>query len=270
MTPGLSSHFKIGLFVILAGVAVIATAIALQVRSRRPTVAYYTYFDESVQGLDVGSPVLYRGVRIGNVGRIGIAPDTRHVEVTMAIDRATAATLELAHNAPMLRAQLGLTGITGLKFVDIDYAGPKAPSPPRLPFSPPAHYIPSQRSFFGGLQNDLDVLGRDLPIVVERLTTTLDTLDQVLHEVTRERVMKQLSATLADMQHLARHLDRDTAPRLDRTLDQLGDVGRSAARSTGELSQTLRDLGDASRAVRALVSEIEREPDILVKGRGRR
>ena len=271
MTPGMSSHFKIGLFVILAIVAVVATAIGLQIRTRRPTVTFHTYFDESVQGLQVGSTVLYRGVKIGNVGQIAIAADRRHVDVEMKIDRTEAARLDLARVAPKLRASLGMQGITGVKYVDIDYARPGAPAPEPLPFAPVARYIPSQRSFFGGLQNDLDVLGRELPGLVRNLNTTLDTLD----------------TTLANVSALAHHLGDKTAPRLDRILDQLGgangvvasarraidalgDFGREASRSSGELGTTIRDLGDAARAVRTLAQEIEREPDILVKGRGRR
>ena len=271
MTPGMSSHFKIGLFVILAIVALVATGVGLQIRTRRPTVTFHTYFDESVQGLQVGSTVLYRGVKIGNVGKIGIAPDRRHVDVAMAIDRSEAARLDLAQVAPRLRATLGMQGITGVKFVDIDYAQPSAPPPEALPFAPVARYIPSARSFFGGLQNDIDVLGRELPGLVKSLDTTLATLD----------------TTLADVSQLSHHLSDETAPRLDRILDQLGgsngvvasarraidalgDFGREASRSSGELGTTIRDLGDAARAVRTLAEEIEREPDILVKGRGRR
>ena len=37
-----------------------------------------------------------------------------------------------------------------------------------------------------------------------------------------------------------------------------------------DVSQTIRDLGDAARSFRDFVDELEREPDILIKGRGRR
>ena len=51
--------------------AMIAGAVALGLRSvQKETVAYHTYFNESVQGLDVGSPVKYRGVPIGALSAI--------------------------------------------------------------------------------------------------------------------------------------------------------------------------------------------------------
>jgi len=47
---------------------------------------YATYFDESVQGLQVDSAIKYRGVEIGKVQSIGVAPDYRLIEVIMKID----------------------------------------------------------------------------------------------------------------------------------------------------------------------------------------
>ena len=53
-----TNHYKLGLFVILGIAAAIAVAVFLGAQSmRKETVTYHTYFNESVQGLDVGSPV---------------------------------------------------------------------------------------------------------------------------------------------------------------------------------------------------------------------
>ena len=49
--------------------------------NREETVSFVTYFDESVQGLEVGAPVKLRGVPIGHAVDIGFAPDRRHIEV---------------------------------------------------------------------------------------------------------------------------------------------------------------------------------------------
>ena len=50
---------------------------------------YVTYFDESVQGLDVDSPVKYRGVFIGRVESIGVAPDSKLIKVVLKIESGT-------------------------------------------------------------------------------------------------------------------------------------------------------------------------------------
>ena len=63
-----STHFKLGIFTVLAIVAVLAAAFGLGWRGvKSDTVRYHTYFDETVQGLELGSPVKYRGVLIGSV-----------------------------------------------------------------------------------------------------------------------------------------------------------------------------------------------------------
>ncbi len=67
-----ANYFKLGLFVIGA---VVAGAIVLVVigsgRWFQPKLTIETYFNESVQGLDIGSKLKYRGVAIGEVTRIG-------------------------------------------------------------------------------------------------------------------------------------------------------------------------------------------------------
>lgn len=78
-----TNHWKLGLFVVVGFVLVLSTGAVLGARSlRKEVVRYVSYFDESVQGLETGSPIKFRGVTIGNVGWIDVAPDHRHVEVT--------------------------------------------------------------------------------------------------------------------------------------------------------------------------------------------
>ena len=67
------SYFKIGIFVISAvvigiiGVVVLGVGTIFQKKS-----IVETYIDESVQGLDVGSPVKFRGVPVGRVEQISL------------------------------------------------------------------------------------------------------------------------------------------------------------------------------------------------------
>ncbi len=78
-----SNHWKLGLFVVCGVALGLTSVVVLGARGlHENTVSYQSYFDESVQGLDVGSPVKFRGVTIGTVSKIDIAPDRRHVSVT--------------------------------------------------------------------------------------------------------------------------------------------------------------------------------------------
>src|ERR1700733_12217219 len=78
-----TNHWKLGLFVVVGVVLSLTTTTFLGAESlKKKVVSYKTYFDESVQGLEVGSPVKFRGVTVGTVSIISIAADRRHVEVT--------------------------------------------------------------------------------------------------------------------------------------------------------------------------------------------
>src|SRR5882672_2849304 len=82
------SYFKIGIFVISAvvigiiGVVVLGVGTIFQKKS-----IVETYIDESVQGLDVGSPVKFRGVQIGRVTRIGFVRSEYRAEGHPELER---------------------------------------------------------------------------------------------------------------------------------------------------------------------------------------
>src|SRR5580700_6513565 len=93
-----TNHWKLGLFVVAGFVVSVASIAALGARSlQRETVSYASFFDESVQGLDVGSPVKFRGVAIGSVSVINIAPDHRQVAVTCQLEVSQLDELGLAN-----------------------------------------------------------------------------------------------------------------------------------------------------------------------------
>ena len=66
-----TNYFKIGLFIISATVLATLTITILGGGTVfQKTMTVETYFEESVQGLDAGSPVNFRGVKIGKIAEI--------------------------------------------------------------------------------------------------------------------------------------------------------------------------------------------------------
>ena len=49
--------------------------------------------------------------------------------------------------------------------------------------------------------------------------------------------------------------------------DAFGTAGKSTTSATHEMEATMRDIRDAADAIRTLADAIERDPDMLVKGR---
>lgn len=138
-------NFSVGLFM-TAGLALATVAIIWLGMSSflRTGQLFVTYFNESVQGLGVDSPVKYRGVPVGRVKSIGIAPDYLLVEVLIQIDDEHAGDERRFDNAV---AALANVGITGAMFVEIDKApGDPKELTPTLSFTPGYPVIASRPS----------------------------------------------------------------------------------------------------------------------------
>lgn len=275
-----STQLKIGLLVIFALVAAAIVAIALGVRAHTPIERFHTYFDESISGLDVGSVVQYRGVRIGSVGAMAIASDHVLVDVALDITRADSAKLALDRRALLLRARLETSGITGVKYVDVEPVAPGAPLP-HLDFAPADRYIPARPSLLNALESKAEHLGDTVPKLIEQATNTVDKLSRFLDEVEAQHVVARArvavddaDAVVREVRGFVRDLRRERVSQ--RTGDAIGHIDDAAVKlrgllakleGDGELEQAMRDVGGAARAIRELVTEVEREPDMLLKGR---
>ncbi len=316
--PAAKTYFKLGIFVLLGVAGLVATALALGIRSlRADTIDYHTYFDESVQGLEVGAPVKYRGVSVGSVAAAEIAPDRRHVDVTLALEVGKVRHLGLAEPVPGrpdahiavppdLRAQLGSQGITGVKFVNLDFFDPKTNPVPELSFTPAENTIPAAASLMKSLEDSLVRTLDQLPGVLDGMQVALGRIDEVLAGFQEQgipdalaKMLANLDGAVSDLRRTVGQIDRARLPdktakaiedldlaaaKMGRILDQIdgdaglvasakratdsvGGVGRKVERSAAELDRTLRDLGDAARAVRDFADELERDPEMLLKGK---
>ena len=305
-----STHFKLGVFTVLAMAAALAIAFGLGWRgvAKSDTVTFHTYFDETVQGLEIGSPVKFRGVLVGSVAGIQIAPDEKHVDVALALNNVETRRLGLGERKPEVRAALGTQGITGVKFIDIDLYDPKTSPPPQLSFPPAESYIPARQSFMKGIEDNLEVVSQRLPELVDTTVATLQRIEVILVDFHDQRIpdrmakaVDNIDGAVSDMRRLLKHFDGaqipdKTAAAIDnlgdavakinallegiagdgglvastqRATDSIGDLGRTTNGSAAKLERTLRDLDDAALAIRGLADAINRDPDMLVKGRAK-
>lgn len=137
-------NFSVGLFMTAGlGLATLAIIWLGMTSFLRKGDLYVTYFDESVQGLNVDSPVKYRGVPVGRVQTIRIAPDYHLIEVVILVDDE--------HSGDENRfagsvAAISNVGITGAMFVEIDKRHPLDGPPPELGFTPEYPVIASKPS----------------------------------------------------------------------------------------------------------------------------
>jgi ABC-type transporter Mla subunit MlaD len=291
-----ANYVKLGLFVVIGVAAATALVIATSaVRLRRETISYVTYFDESVQGLEVSAPVEARGVLVGRVGGITFAPDHQMVEVRIEFDVASLVSMGMLqdHPPPEVRAQLGSMGlVSGRRFIALDTFDPQTHPGPRLSFAAPARYIPSTPSVEKNLETLITKTLDRLSILADafvrvgiaeksaRAVTDLDdvltTLDGALRRLDRERLPARAANAIDDA--------RVTIAKLNETLERVkgrdglltsaqhaaasvGEVGRNASAATRDLQSVLDEVHAAATAIRELAEQIEQNPDMLIKGR---
>jgi phospholipid/cholesterol/gamma-HCH transport system substrate-binding protein len=280
-----TNHWKLGLFVVVALAIALATVIALGLRRlNRDAYPLVTYFDESVQGLDNGSPVKFRGVTLGNVQSISVAPDHLHVEVWMRLYKDEMARMGFGNvttRDSSFRPQLAAAGITGVKFVQFDNFPPDRYPEPLLDFTPPAeYYAPSVQSTLKSLEEVANEVLAKLPRIADELGDTLFEAKKSLRSVTD--VAKWIRSDDSGLKRVVLTLD-DAAKAIKQAivqaeLSQTTSSVRGAASSVnaaagklggeaGQLDETLRGLREALEAVRALAARLDRDPTMLIRGR---
>ncbi len=261
------TRFKVGLF--LVGGLLLGSAALVWLGATRfleKQALYVTYFSESVQGLAVGSAVKYRGVPLGRVTAIRVAPDGRLVEVEMGIDPAFRV-------RPGMRARLAAVGITGAAFVDIGFPEEDAP-PPELSFTPPEHYIPSAPSFMNALARGVaavvaDLRRADLAGVAAEVRGLAADLRSFVRASNAADTLARLGRAADALARAAERIgERAADPRWDELLDRSARTARvleeasRAARDTfadPALRAGIREVAGLASDLRAAAAELQRE-----------
>ena len=171
------NFFRLGIFV-FTGIAVIISLILIFGTGQifKKTMMTETYIEQSIIGLDIGAPVRFRGVKLGQVTSIRLsgnlyenykplAERREYVVVRMKIDINQAEILGSTGKLPSdLRARIKSQGITGVNYIELDYVR-DMPGYRTLSYDWEPEYIvigslPSQTDiFFSGIQKVLDNLG---------------------------------------------------------------------------------------------------------------
>jgi paraquat-inducible protein B len=278
-------YFRVGLFVFI-GILLIGSCTVIlggQQLLSKPVV-FETYFDESIQGLEIGSPVKLRGMKIGDVSEIGLVQDyyvfdtlekrLEHgpkIRVKMAlevrrekpekgVERKPGENLK-ALIARGLRLRLTSQGLTGTSFIQADFLSPESHPPMEIVWTPRHLYVPSAPStmkaistaaerIFEKLENvEIEKVVEDLDKLLLSLTKTVDELDARRFQTAAVGLVEELRATNARLQH---------------TIDGGRYDFEVALENLRVASENLRDLSETAREYPSLM--ILGEPPQPAKG----
>jgi len=295
------NYTVVGLFVLTLGAAIVGTVFWLYSGGahHRNYDKYVAYFDESVSGLSLNSTVKYRGVEVGRVTDIDLAPDqSGRVQVLMKIDRSTPIKVDAL-------ATLKMQGLTGLSFVELSGGTASAKTLVKRD-GEPYPVIKTKYSLLKKLdvsvsnlienmaqtsENLNDLTGAEMRQSMKRMVANLETVTQLLAEqkLALEQVLKNAGHTLEVTGKTAEEIGK-LAKRLNQTAQVVegmaGDIGQASRSVQGTLSdarQPLRDLSgqtlpelnalaaelrEAAATMKRVGNDLEQNPEMLVFGRG--
>lgn len=110
------------------------------------------------------------------------------------------------------------------------------------------------QSTLSRLESKIDPLAEDLEKTMEQARTTLQKIDGKVDPLSAE-----FSQTLIKFQ--------ETVQRADKTILQFQNLSATDSQLLEQLSTTLREVNQTAREARFLVDELERDPQILLRGR---
>jgi hypothetical protein len=219
-------YFRIGIFVILAVLLIVVAVVVFGAGMLlHDKLRFETYFDESITGLSLGSPLEFRGVRLGQVEKIGFVGNVYdldrdagkvssyepYVRVVFSVPRGSLP--EFAEDqteevlAQMIESGLRLRVmsniLTGQAYLEADYVDPNRFPTIDVQWHPIYPYIPSAPGELTTLKDSVDkIMYRLQEIDFEGLVATfnqvLTTVDQGVTDANLPELSREARVLLAE------------------------------------------------------------------------
>ena len=270
--------FLVGAFVLLALVLVVAGVLTLNKSGWfTPRHQAVIYFDDSVKGLYIGAPVTFRGVKMGEVTRIGVEVNQQtlvaRIPVTLTLGTESlqmdsgsgqTQTLDLSELVKRgLRARLILQSVvTGQTAIELDFR-PDLPGRLLAGGKSTIPEIPTMQDKLDALINQV----QDLPLgeMVAELRQTMRTLNDTLKssQIAIDKTSQQLNATgvqarqtLVTADEALKAVQAQTTLTLQ-SLQQLTDTTRgTVTQMQPALQQTLQETRLAAEGARRAMQDL--------------
>jgi paraquat-inducible protein B len=255
---------------------------------------YLLFFDGSVRGLNVGAPVLLRGITIGRVLDVQLQLSVEdlqfHIPVLIEVEpdrvavRGDPTKLDGTGMIKQLVAK-GLRGqlktgslLTGQLYVELDLY----PNAPRAMVARHGDYdvLPTMPGSLEAITNKVtEILDRLESFPFDRigqdLTETLAGASELVNSAAVKQGIAELEQTLTEVRLLTEQLNTGIAPELTATLRQTTETLRGARQVIEEgspisvdLRRTLQEISGAARSLRIMADYFERHPEALLRGKG--
>ena len=278
-----ANYFKIGIFVIVATVAGVVAIVILGAGALFQNRIYIeTYIQESVQGLEVGSPFKFRGVQIGKVERIELVTlkyptEHRYIRVVASLlpEAVGVSSKEAVEGGGLkkeikrgLRVRLASQGLTGTAYIEADYL--ESDRNPLLPidWKPVYPYIPSAPSTITRLSESLERIMYNLEqINLQGLTTklerSLNAMSKTMENANIENIGNRVEELLVGLQETNRSIIAVLGnERLDPIFE---DVSKTVAAARRIAENTEKPVAELAKTLPRLAKDIKGPLDNLMQ-----
>ena len=258
--PKTPNKRKIGLFILIGFISFFAIIISSIWDDFFPDNdnLIVMYFDESIKGLNVGSPVVFKGVEVGKVSRIELRinqqTDSFKIPVYVRL-KQTQELIDLKKRFVYrkqvldsfiekgLRARLASQNLlTGQLMIELEIE-------------------PNSPAIFNNKTNN-DIL--EIPTVL----SSSEKLVQGIQSLPIKQTIEQLNSILNKLNKSLPII----LPKLEKIINQLSNMVTEITPQTTDtlinFNQTLTDVSSAAKALRNFADYLERHPEALLKGKG--
>ncbi len=246
-----ASPTAIGVFVVGAAALVVAgIAYFGSGRFLAETETYVLFFEGSLKGLNVGAPVLLRGVKVGEVSEVVIRyhTDDQRIDIPVYIEYQPDRVVKIGgipdrQSTAELLVERGLRGkltmqsfVTGMLAIEFEF---HPDSPVRLVGGDLRYQeLPTIPSMMEELTNTVGKLGQrvsELPIegLISDLRETVQGTNAFVRSAKLEQAVQSLDKTLKDFGKLARNVDAKLEPLVSSVIETAEET-RTTMKTTAE------------------------------------
>ena len=228
---------------------------------------YFIYFNESVSGLNINSPVKYRGVNVGKVEDIRISTkNTQEIEVLVSIVSTTPI-------KESTLATLNAQGITGLVFIDLSLGDANSPNLEKKDGETYA-VIHSRPSLFQRFENSVGSVTEKLSGTLEGTNTLLNAQNQEnismtlaesrefmsrMNKLLDDQSIEHLHSTIEHLDHISTKMDNEILPKLnDQILPKVDRLADKSANFTDSVSASMSSVAASYKVIQGSMAEFKR------------
>ena len=222
---------------------------------------YVMYFDGSINGLAVGSPVEFRGVKIGQVTEIKASFNPKDLDFVIPVyaqidndafdligeDRILPRFAKYQFYKPLiakgLKAQLKVKSfITGQLFVSVDFY-------PALPakFVKLETRFPEVPTIPSDMQQIMATIQKiPFNVIADRLAKSMEGIEKMANSPEIDKGLKNINKIIVETNMLVSHIDSELKP-LVANLSETSNSARYAFTQAGDLAINLKGTSDSAK-----------------------